>query len=62
MIPKKVGAVDGNKLNIVIGMIQVAKTVLNVIGERLKRKVAEYVDVSSGKAKVQKMLYLSYGH
>ena len=42
--PKKVGVVKCNKHRTISIISQVAKIVLKVIDERLKRKVAEYVD------------------
>ena len=44
VIPKKEGAVECSKHRTISIMSQVAKIVLKVIDERLKRKVAEFVD------------------
>ena len=44
VIPKKVGAIDCGKHRTISIMSQVAKIVVKVIGERLKKKVEEFVD------------------
>ena len=49
VIPKKEGAVECSKHRTISIMSQVAKIVLKVIDERLKRKVAEFVDLEREK-------------